>query len=65
MEQNLTLLTRVTIYTGNSFFSLFQTVIHELMSCYKFTLEPGQDLVHKWLPVSRPKGNVMVKFEAR
>ena len=41
----------------------FQTVLKELLSQYRFTLEPDQDLEHKWLPVSRPKGNVLVKFE--
>ena len=46
-------------------YSFFQTVIFELLTRYSFTLEPGQDLVHKWLPVSRPKGNVLVTFNPK
>lgn len=45
--------------------SIVKTVIKELMSRYKFNLEPGQDFDHKWLPVSRPKGSVLVSFETR
>ncbi|XP_060586109.1 putative cytochrome P450 120 [Ruditapes philippinarum] len=45
--------------------TLIKTVIKELMTNFKFTLEPGQDLEHKWLPVSRPKGNILVKLETR
>lgn len=40
-------------------------MINELLTRFSFTLEPGQDLTHKWLPVSRPKGNVLVTFKRK
>ncbi|KAL4231369.1 hypothetical protein ACF0H5_008948 [Mactra antiquata] len=45
--------------------SILKTVIKELLCKYKLILESGQNLSYKWLPVSRPIGNVMVKFEPR
>jgi hypothetical protein len=32
---------------------------------YKVSLLEGQDLTHKWLPVSRPKKQVLVQFTQR
>ena len=43
----------------------FQTVIYKMLSTYKFKLSDGQDLTHKWLPVSRPVGNLLVDFQPR
>lgn len=44
---------------------LFQTIIDELLMKYKVSLLEGQDLTHKWLPVSRPKKQVLVQFTQR
>jgi hypothetical protein len=36
-----------------------------MVNNYKVSLLEGQDLTHKWLPVSRPKNQVLVQFTQR
>ncbi|KAH3707594.1 putative cytochrome P450 120 isoform X1 [Dreissena polymorpha] len=45
--------------------TIIKTVINELLRDYTVKLLPDQDLAYKWLPVSRPKGNVLVTFQVR
>lgn len=44
---------------------IINTIIDEFLTKFKVSLIEGQDLSHKWLPVSRPKGQVMVQFSER
>ncbi|KAK3095632.1 hypothetical protein FSP39_016949 [Pinctada imbricata] len=46
----------------NLVWQIIQTVIVGLLTKYSVTLKEGQDLTHKWLPVSRPKNEILVKF---
>ena len=45
--------------------SLFQTVSQTLLDQYQWDITPGQSLVYKWLPVSRPKEDLTVMFTTR
>lgn len=49
----------------NLVWSIIKTVISKMLSAYKFKLLPDQDLTHKWLPVSRAKGSILVDFQPR
>lgn len=44
---------------------IINTIIDEVLTKYKVTLLEEQDLTHKWLPVSRPKNQVLVQFSQR
>lgn len=40
--------------------NIIDIVLSELLTCYRWVLLPDQDLAHKYLPVSRPKGSILV-----
>lgn len=44
---------------------IINTIVDNLLSQYTVVLQEGQDLTHKWLPVSRPKQEVNVQFTNR
>ncbi|CAC5425934.1 unnamed protein product [Mytilus coruscus] len=41
---------------------IIDTIIDEMLTKFKISLIDEQDLTHKWLPVSRPKNEVLVQF---
>ncbi|VDH90018.1 Hypothetical predicted protein [Mytilus galloprovincialis] len=41
---------------------IIDTIIDEMLTKFKVSLIDEQDLTHKWLPVSRPKNEVLVQF---
>ncbi|XP_078312100.1 putative cytochrome P450 120 [Crassostrea virginica] len=45
--------------------NILKTVVGELLKNYSLTVIQGQDLTQKWLPVSRPKAEVKVKFRKK
>lgn len=53
------------LYFPDWFIYTFQTVVGELLKNYSLTVIQGQDLTQKWLPVSRPKAEVKVKFRKK
>lgn len=53
------------LYFPDWFVYTFQTVVGELLKNYSLTVIQGQDLTQKWLPVSRPKAEVKVKFRKK
>ena len=42
-----------------------KVITKRLLMEYTWEVEPNEDLTYKWLPVSRPKNNVKVKFTKR
>ncbi|XP_002739892.1 putative cytochrome P450 120 [Saccoglossus kowalevskii] len=44
---------------------MLKTVCKYLLNHYSWLVPNGQDLTHKWLPVSRPKQQVMVVYELK
>lgn len=45
--------------------AILKTVIRGMLGRYHVTLEEGQDLTHKWLPVARPRSSVHVVLQPR
>ncbi|XP_062568237.1 putative cytochrome P450 120 isoform X1 [Saccostrea cucullata] len=45
--------------------NILKTIVQELTQKYHITVKEGQDLSHKWLPVTRPKSEVKVKFTGK
>ncbi|XP_048744435.1 putative cytochrome P450 120 [Ostrea edulis] len=42
--------------------NILKTIVRELLRRYSIKVKDDQDLSHKWLPVTRPKSEVKVKF---
>nr|KAG5704093.1 hypothetical protein BaRGS_017597 [Batillaria attramentaria] len=45
--------------------NIIDTVMNELLTHYQWELLDGQNLTHKYLPVSRPKGSIMAFMRKR
>lgn len=45
--------------------AIIKSVIMKLLGNFKLTLIDHQDLTHKWLPVSRPKGDILIQLHAK
>ncbi|KAL8617734.1 hypothetical protein ACOMHN_053567 [Nucella lapillus] len=43
--------------------NIIDEVLHQLLTRYSWVLQDHQDLTHKYLPVSRPRGSVMVTLK--
>ena len=55
----------VQCFSYCSLHCLLQSVCSKLLAEYHWDIQPGQQLAHKWLPVSRPKEGLHVLFKRR